>query len=146
MPDPMLAIGARAYQSQDRDPPGLYPGVVDLGDRVSYEVLAQGTPVYSSDDVQVGTVAHVLAAEHEDIFEGIVVAEHHGKGGHRFADEEVIDDIYERGVVLKLDRAAAEQLPEPSANPAVMYDDPTDSGGAFHGKLRRAWNMISGNY
>jgi hypothetical protein len=119
---------------------------VDLGDRVSYEVLAEGTPVYSSDDVQVGTVAHVLAAEHEDIFEGIVVAEHHGRGGHRFADEEVIDDIYERGVVLKLDRAAAEQLPVPTANPAVMYDDPTDSGGAFHGKLRRAWNMISGNY
>lgn len=120
--------------------------VVDLGDRVSYEVLAQGTPVYSSDDVQVGTVAHVLAAEHEDIFEGIVVAEHHGRGGHRFADEEVIDEIYERGVVLKLDGAAAEQLPVPTANPAVMYDDPTDSGGAFHGKLRRAWNMISGNY
>ena len=102
---------------------------MDLGDRVSYEVLAQGTPVYSSDDAQVGTVAHAIAAEREDIFEGIVVAEHHGRGGHRFADEEVIDDIHERGVLLKLDRVAADQLPEPSANPAVMYDDPTDSGG-----------------
>ena len=109
-------------------------------------MLAVGTPVYSSDGAQVGTVAHVMAAEHEDIFEGIVIVEHRGHDGHRYADEEVIDEIRERGIVLKLDRAAAEQLPRPTANPAVMYDDPTDSGGAFHGKLRRAWDLISGKY
>jgi uncharacterized protein YrrD len=119
---------------------------VDIGDPVSYEVLAPGTPVFSSDGEQVGTVAHVLAAEHEDLFEGIVVAEHHGHGGHRYADEEVIGEIHERGVLLKIDQTAAEQLPMPTANPAVMYDDPTDSGGAFHGKLRRAWDLISGDY
>jgi uncharacterized protein YrrD len=119
---------------------------VDLGERVSYEVIEPGTPVYSSDGAQVGTVAHVMAAEHEDLFEGMVIAEHRGRGGHRFADEEVIGEMYERGVMLKLDQAAAEELPEPSANPAVLYDDPTDKGGAFHGKLRRAWDLISGNY
>jgi hypothetical protein len=135
-----------APESPIRNRRELYPGGVDIGERVSYEVLEPGTPVYSSDGERVGTVAHVLAAEHEDLFEGIVVAEHHGSGGHRYADEEVIDEIHERGVLLKLDRAAAEQLPMPTANPAVMYDDPTDSGGALHGKLRRAWDLISGKY
>ena len=120
--------------------------VVDLETGSATRCLSQARRSTAADDEQVGTVAHVLAAEHEDIFEGIVIAEHHGKGGHRFADEEVIDEIHERGVLLKLDRVAAEQLPEPTANPAVMYDDPTDSGGAFHGKLRRAWDLISGKY
>jgi uncharacterized protein YrrD len=118
---------------------------VDLGYRVSYEVLEPGTPVFSSDEQQIGTVAHVLAAEDEDVFDGIVIAEHHGRHGHRFADADDVQDIYERGVVLKLDSAACEQLHEPSANPAVMRDDPAE-GGQIHGKLRRAWDMLSGNY
>ena len=119
----------------------------DLGVRVSYEVLEQGTPVYSADGEHVGTVAHVLAAEREDIFEGIVVAEHERSGGHRFADADVIGEIYERGVFLKLDRAAAQQLPEPTANPAVMYDDPADQGHTtMHDRLKRAWDALSGRY
>lgn len=118
---------------------------MDLGYRVSYEVLEPGTPVFSSDEQQIGTVTHVLAAEHEDLFEGIVIAEHHGRHGHRFADVDDVDDIYERGVVLKLDAAACEQLHEPSANPAVMHDDPAEAG-RIHGRLRRSWDMLSGNY
>jgi uncharacterized protein YrrD len=118
---------------------------VDLGYRVSYEVLEPGTPVFSSDEQQIGTVAHVLAAEDEDVFDGIVIAEHHGRHGHRFADADDVQDIYEHGVVLKLDRAACEQLHEPSPNPAVLRDDPAE-GGQIHGKLRRAWDMLSGKY
>lgn len=119
----------------------------DLGDRVSYEVLEKGTPVYTAEGEQIGTVAHVLAAEREDIFDGIVIAEHHRPEGHRFADADQIGEIHERAVFLKLDRAAAEQLPEPSANPAVMYDDPADRGNTtMHDRLRRAWDMLTGNY
>jgi uncharacterized protein YrrD len=120
---------------------------MDLGDPISYEALSAGTPVYSSDGEQIGTVAHVLADESEDVFDGIVVGEHFGRGGHRFADADEVDRIYERGVVLTLDRAAAENLPEPTANPAVMRDDPAESASEFrHAKLRRAWDLISGNY
>jgi len=46
---------------------------MDLGNPVAYEALAKGTPVYSSDEVQIGKVSHVLAAEDEDVFDGIVI-------------------------------------------------------------------------
>jgi uncharacterized protein YrrD len=120
---------------------------VELGLPISYEVLEQGTPVYSADGQEIGKVGHVLAVEDEDVFDGIVISEHLGSQGHRFADADDIGEIFERGVVLKLDRAAAEQLPEPTANPAIMRDDPAAGpSGALSSKLRRAWDYISGNY
>lgn len=125
----------------------MLAGVENLGSPISYEVLEPGTPVYSSDGERVGKVTHVLAAEHEDIFEGVVIDEHLGRHGHRFVDADDIDHIYEQGVVLKIDRAAAEQLHEPSANPAVMYDDPAEGRSSpLSDRLRRAWNLISGKY
>jgi uncharacterized protein YrrD len=120
---------------------------VDLGNPIAYMVLSRGTPVYSSDGVEIGKVVNVLAAEDKDVFDGIVIGEHILGRDHRFADADDVGEIHERGVVLKLDRPACEQLPKPSANPAVMHDDPaapmSDSLGE---KLRRAWNRISGNY
>ncbi|MDE3131153.1 MAG: PRC-barrel domain-containing protein [Acidobacteriota bacterium] len=119
---------------------------MDLGDPCAYEVLAVGTPVYGSDGTQIGTVRHVLAAEDEDVFDGIVIGEHAFGREHRFADADDVDGIFERGVVLKLDSAAAAQLPKPSANPAVMRDDPAESRSEFRRqKLMRAWDVISGN-
>jgi hypothetical protein len=120
---------------------------MDLGDPISYQVLASGTQVFSSDEAEIGRVVHVLAAEDEDVFDGIVIDDKAGPGGHRFADADQIDAIYEHGVVLNVDHAAAEQLPRPSANPAVLRNDPAERGeGALAGKLRRAWDYLSGNY
>lgn len=120
---------------------------MDLGQPTSYLSLDPGTPVYSADGDQIGKVAHVLAAEDEDVFDGIVVGDHPFGVEHRFADADDVQEIFERGVVLKLDRAGCEQLPEPTANPAVMHDDPAESNSEFRSqKLRRAWDLISGNY
>jgi uncharacterized protein YrrD len=120
---------------------------MELGEPIAYLVLAPGTPVYSSDGVEIGKVAHVLAAEDKDVFDGIVIGEHIFGRDHRFADADDIGPIYERGVVLKLDRAACEQLQKPSANPAALRADPSDPReGALQQKLRRAWDRISGNY
>jgi hypothetical protein len=129
----------------------LVPGSTMLagmqtGAPISYEALEPGTPVFSSDEVQVGRVAHVLYDESVDIFDGIVIDEHLGSGGHRFIDSEEVHRIYEHAVILTLDRAQSEHLPEPSANPAVMRDDPTEHESGLSHKLRRAWDMISGNY
>lgn len=119
----------------------------DYGQPSSYEVLSRGTPVYSSDGHRVGTVDHVLADEQADIFDGVVIAQPGHRRAHRFADADDVDRIYERAVVLKLDRLAAERLSEPSANPAVMHDDPAESRSeALADKLRRAWDYISGRY
>ncbi len=119
---------------------------MDLGEHVSYKVLEAGAGVYSSDDERIGKVAHVLADEGEDVFDGIVIAEHQFAQEHRFVDADAVDRIYERGVILHLDRSACEQLPKPSPNPAVMRDDPAESKADMrHEKLMRAWDLISGN-
>jgi uncharacterized protein YrrD len=119
----------------------------DYGQPVSYEVLARGTPVYSSDGYEVGTVNHVLADESADVFDGIVIAEPHHRRRHRFADADDVGRIYEHAVVLKLDRDTAQRLPEPSPNPAVMRDDPAETRSeALADKLKRAWGYLSGRY
>lgn len=120
---------------------------MDLGEQVSYAVLNHGTRVYSSDGVQIGKVAYVLAAEDEDVFDGIVIGEHLLGAEHRFVDADEVAQIRQHGVILKLDQATCAKLPQPSANPAVMHDDPAESASAFRReKLMRAWNLISGNY
>jgi hypothetical protein len=117
---------------------------MELGPPISYQVLKVGTKVFSSDGTEVGTVVHVLAVEAQDVFDGIVIAE---SGGHRFADADDVAEIHEDGVLLTLDREACAGLPEPSANPAVMIDDPAaPATGALSAKLKRAWDLLSGNY
>jgi hypothetical protein len=120
-------------------------GTDDPGAPVSYLTLEEGTAVLGADGGEVGEVAHVLADEESDIFDGIVIS--HGLGRHTFADAEQVAEIHERGVVLTLTAAEAEALPEPSENPAVMQDDPSaPEGSPVADKLRRAWDLLSGNY
>jgi hypothetical protein len=122
--------------------------VNDPGLPTSYEALDPGTPVYSSDGEKIGEVTHVLSVPEKDVFDGIVIDEREGAGagGHRFADADDVEEIHEHAVTLKLDAAACRELPTPSANPAVMTDDPTDSSSRLSNKLHRAWDLISGNY
>src|SRR5918999_5935718 len=117
----------------------------DLGQPSSYLSLKAGVPVYSCDGERVGEVEHVLAAEDADIFDGLVLDRSVLPGGHRFVDADQVEEIFERGVLLKLDAAAAEALPEPSANPGTLRVDPADAEESrLQEKLRRAWDLISG--
>jgi hypothetical protein len=101
--------------------------------------------VTSSDDVHVGVVTHVLADEADDIFDGIVIETHIGPGGHRFVDAPLVDEIFERDVLLRISGAEAAQLPEPRANPAVMeHHGVEDYEKPLSHKLHRAWEIISG--
>jgi uncharacterized protein YrrD len=119
----------------------------DLGAPSSYLVLADGVPVYSSDGERLGEVEHLLADREQDIFDGFVIDTSVLPGGHRFVDAAEVEAVYERGVVLKLDAAAAEGLPQPSANPGVLEADADDlSRTRLEEKLRRAWDLISGKY
>jgi hypothetical protein len=120
--------------------------VPELGDPTSYLELDDGVPVFSADGRQVGAVEHVLADANADVFDGLVIDTRTGPGGHRFADATQVEALYERGAVLTLDAAACERLPEPSEGPAVMAVDPDDTTPDDLGdKLKRAWNLISGN-
>ncbi len=119
----------------------------DLGDPSSYLTLEKGGAVFSSDGEPLGAIEHVLADPDADIFDGIVLDTSVLPGNHRFVDADQVDEVYERGTVLKLDRAAAESLPEPSENAASMESGPDDTADSeLSRKLRRAWDLISGNY
>ena len=120
---------------------------MDLGNPASYLVLADGTPVLSADGRAIGKVEHVLADADADVFDGVIVDMRAGPGGHRFADADQVEAIYERGVVLRVAAADAERLPQPSANPATMGASPDDTAPDDLGdKLRRAWDYLSGRY
>ena len=120
---------------------------VDHGEPASYLTLSAGVPVYSRDGQRLGEVEHVLGDPDADIFDGIVFDASPLPGGHRFVDAPDVDEIYERGVVLKLDAGSAERLHRPGPNPASMAASPDDvTEGELERKLRRAWDWISGNY
>jgi hypothetical protein len=118
----------------------------DLGSKVSYLVAKRGIPVYSSDDVQLGTVVEVLDAPEADLFDGIIFdTTAHRPGGHKFVDAPEVEGIYERGVVLIIDAAAAAKLAEPGKNPGSIEVSPDDVAGEPGPSFwQRAWNLLSG--
>jgi hypothetical protein len=123
----------------------------DAGEPISYLALEEGTKVVSSDGERIGEVAHVLAEPEEDIFDGIVVDASWLPGGHVFADASQVEEIRSGQLRLNLDAAASRSLPQPSENPAALETGPGDTvkedvGDELRDKLRRAWDLISGNY
>jgi hypothetical protein len=82
----------------------------DDGHAISYKVLRRGTPVQSSDGIQVGTVRRVLEATRENIFDGIVIDTREGK---RFVDAPEVRRIAELRVTLTITAAETAGLPEP---------------------------------
>jgi hypothetical protein len=120
----------------------------DKGGPIAYTVLAEDTPVYSSDGVKLGTVKRVLADAEADIFDGLIVDT---RDGDRFVDAPNATELYERAVVLSLASDDAHHMPEPTASPAYMEPTPDDIAGDTRGdtiahQLKRAWDRISGNY
>ena len=120
----------------------------ERGAPIAYTVLAEGTPVQSSDGQEVGTVKRVLADEGTDVFDGIVLDT---PDGERFVDAPEVGELYERLVVLTIGAEQARQLSEPSAGPAVVDVSADDVAGDTTGDkvkdaAKRTWDRLSGNY
>ncbi len=116
----------------------------DLGAPGSYLTLEPGTAVFDSNGEEIGAVEHVLADADKDIFDGVIIDCSKLPGGHRFADADQVAEIHERGVVLTV---PAPELAEPSENAATMEAAPDDSADSTATRrLRRAWDLLSGNY
>jgi hypothetical protein len=88
---------------------------IDDGHAVHYTAVERGTPVYGSDEVEVGKVAEILDNYREHIFDGVVVEGHDGR--MRFVDAPEVARTAERGVTLNITAAEAERLPPPEQGP-----------------------------
>jgi len=110
---------------------------MDEGLPIAYEVLDPGVPVYSSDGRIVGTVDHVVAAPDEDIFHGLVIRT---DAGRRFVAADDIASLHERGADLRIDAAAASELPEPHGGaPAMRVLEP----GVKPSRWRELLDMVT---
>jgi hypothetical protein len=83
----------------------------DEGHPVHYSALSPGTPIYSSDGVEVGRVRSVLDNRKEHIFDGLVFADSAGK--LRFVDAPEVARTAERAVTLAIDAEEAGRLGPP---------------------------------
>jgi hypothetical protein len=111
---------------------------MDEGFPISYEVLERGVPVYSADGQTVGTVDHVVGAEREDIFHGLVIQT---ESGRKFVAADDVASLHERGADLRLDAQAVAGLSEPhGAAPAQRVREP----GAKPSKWGELVDMLTG--
>lgn len=93
-------------------------------------------------NTKLGAVKRVLAVPEDDIFDGLILDT---PDGDRFVDAEGVRDLHEHGVVLDLDNA--DDLHAPTDSPAAMAASPDDTvSSPVRDRLRRAWDMVSGNY
>lgn len=102
----------------------------DLGNPVSYLVIVDGTAVYDRSGAGVGTVDHVLADDQTNLFHGLVIKT---ADGHRFADGDQVDGMYEHGVIIA----------EPADRLAVPSEDtPAGTAESRATGLNRAWDWL----
>jgi len=88
---------------------------IDDGHAVHYTAVERGTPVYGSDEQQVGKVVEMLDNYREHIFDGVVFET--PDGVRRFVDAPEVARTAERGVTLTITAAEAAELPPPESGP-----------------------------
>jgi hypothetical protein len=109
--------------------------VIDDGHAVHYTAVTRGTPVYSSDEVEVGKVDEVLDNYREHIFDGIVMET--AAGDLRFVDAPEVARTAERAVTLSITAEEAAELPPPEKG-APEYTANV-RGGRISRMLGRGW-------
>jgi hypothetical protein len=82
---------------------------MDLGPRIAFTALAEGTPVYDPGGRRVGVVDEVLVEPRGGIFEGVVIHTLPLPGRHLHALPDQIAEIHRGGVLLS---AGVDELPE----------------------------------
>jgi hypothetical protein len=97
---------------------------VDDGLAIHYTAVERGTPVYDSNEAEVGKVAEILDNYREHIFDGVVVET--PDGGRHFVDAPEVRRTAERGVTLTISGDEVRRLPPP---------DKGSSGGGFLSRL-----------
>jgi hypothetical protein len=99
---------------------------IDEGHAIHYSAVPRGTRVYSSDDVEVGTVVEVWDNYREHILDGMVLKT---ANGNVFADGPEVQRTFERAVYLNITADEVARLPEPERRTLKR-------GGSIFGRLR----------
>jgi hypothetical protein len=110
--------------------------MIDDGHAVHYTAVERGTPVFSSDEVEVGTVEKVLDNYEEHIFDGIVLKTM--AGDYRFVDAPEVRRTAERAVTLAITAAEAEKLPPPEQGGFAEFEV-RRGAGKVASKLGMGW-------
>jgi hypothetical protein len=117
---------------------------MDEGLPIAYPLLEKGIPVISSDGEQVASVHHVVAAQEQDIFHGLVIST--SRLGLRFVPAEDIASLHEHGVDLRIDAAEVTALPAPGGGAPVFTETPDASRWShWSNKLRLKGDWKPGN-
>jgi hypothetical protein len=101
---------------------------IDDGSAVHYTALEKGTPVFGSDEVEVGKVIEVLDNYREHIFDGLVIET--TAGDRRFVDAPEVARTAERAVTLNITAAQTAELPRPAGGAGL-------GGPGLGGTMRR---------
>ena len=107
---------------------------IDDGHAIHYAAVAVGTPVFSSDEIELGTVREVLDNYQEHIFDGIVMEV--AGGDVRFVDAPEVARTAERAVTLSITAAEDSELPPPAKGPPVFRPR---AGGRLSRLLGGGW-------
>lgn len=113
----------------------------DLGAKIAFTAVREGSPVYDTRDKRVGVVEEVLADSHAGIFEGILIHTLPLPGRHVVAGADQIGGLHEKGVVLSVEatvlRQARKQGHAPSDSREPALERPLQA------KLRHVWDRIT---
>ena len=109
--------------------------MIDDGAGIHYSAVERGTPVYGSDEVEVGKVDAVLDNYREHILDGFVIETPDGE--LRFVDAPEVRRTAERGVTLSITSAEAAELPPPEKGASTF--GPNRATGKVSRLLGRGW-------
>jgi hypothetical protein len=111
--------------------------MIEDGNAIHYAAVERGTPVYGSDEVEVGKVDEIADNHREGILDGIVI-ETPGRQ-LRFVDAPEVARTAERGVTLTITSAEVAALPPPERAAPTFRPNPRAGrlGRLFGGGWKR---------
>src|SRR5437763_1863774 len=109
--------------------------MIDDGQAIHYAAVERGTPVYASDEVEIGKVDQIVDNYKERILDGIVIRTPQGE--LRFVDAPELARTAERGVTLTITSAEAASLPLPDRGVATFRPNP--GAGRLARLFGRGW-------
>ena len=110
-----------------------------LGAKIAFMAVREGTPVYDAQDERVGVVEEVLTDSQAGIFEGILIHTLPLPGRHVVADVDEISALHEDGVVLSVEGRALRRKDRSGAS-----SDSTERTlePPLQTRLRHLWDRI----